>query len=437
MEPSIFLDFNLPNAATWFYFSLLLSVSIFFQFSRPFSIRNLDLLALFLLVPGFLLLQESRARGDSGEQLFGYSWLLAGSLYWFVRAIFDLTLVRRPVADPNLNTSGLSCLGIALFLCLGAVAFRGTGETSVHAPVGTKPKAIEQLQDTATAAVEKTQEEVGRPTAEVRFWVERTLALICHAAVAVGLLMIGWRQFGELSAGVALGTLYVLLPYTAYHVGQFHLVWPAAFVTWAVFCYRRPLLSGWLLGLAAGSAFVTLLLFPLWLGFYWRRGAVRFATSFGVALLLSVGVLAVVLWSDGWLTSGLTAANVAEWLPWKRPQAESLWTGVHGAYRLPIFVLFVGFVGVITVWPSPKNLSHLVALSAAVLLGVQFWHADRGGVYVLWYLPLVLLMVFRPNLTGHEPPPIEPGGVFQWAGAAWERVRGKKPAPATSNDLAV
>jgi hypothetical protein len=437
MEPSIFLEFNLPNAATWFYFSLLLTVSIFFQFSRPFSIRNLDLLALFLLVPGFLLLQESRARGDSGEQLFAYSWLLGGSLYWFVRAIFDLTLVRRPVADPNLNTSGLSCLGIALLLCLGAVAFRGTGETAVSAQVGTKPKAIEQLQDTATAAVEKTQEEVGRPTADVRFWVERTLALICHAAVAVGLLMIGWRQFGELSAGVALGTLYVLLPYTAYHVGQFHLVWPAAFVTWAVFCYRRPLLSGWLLGLAAGSAFVTLLLFPLWLGFYWRRGAVRFATSFGVALLLSVGVLAVVLWSDGWLTSGLTAANVAEWLPWKRPQAESLWTGVHGAYRLPIFVLFVGFVGVITVWPSPKNLSHLVALSAAVLLGVQFWHADRGGVYVLWYLPLVLMMVFRPNLTGHEPPPIEPGGVFQWAGAAWERVRGKKPTPTTSNELAV
>ena len=142
------------------------------------------------------------------------------------------------------------------------------------------------------------------------------------------------------------------------------------------------------------------------------------------------------LWSDGWLASGLTAANVTEWLPWKRPQAESLWTGVHGAYRLPIFVLFVGFLGVITVWPSPKNLSHLVALSAAVLLGVQFWHADRGGVYVLWYLPLLLLMVFRPNLTGHEPPPIEPGGVFQWAGAAWERVRGKKSVPA-NNELAV
>ena len=444
MEPSIFLDFSLPNAATWFYFSLLLTVAIFFQFSRPFSLRNLDLLTLFLLVPGFLLLQEARKLIDEGnatrghrELIVGYAWLLAGSLYWFVRTVFDLTLVRRPVANPNLTTSGLGWLGIALFICLGAVAVRNTGETAVRTQVGIKPKAIEQLQDRAAAAVEHTQGESKASSADVRFWVERSLALLCHLAVAVGLLMIGWKNFREISAGVALSTLYLLLPYTAYHVGQFHLVWPAAFITWAVYFYRRPLLSGWLLGLAAGSTFVTLLLFPLWLGFYMKRGAVRFATSFGVALLLSVGVLAAVLWWDGFLASGLNEETVAEWLPWKRTKAESLWTGVHGAYRLPIFVLFVGFVGVIAVWPSPKNLSHLVALSAAVLLGVQFWHADRGGAYVLWYLPLVLMMVFRPNLTGHVPPPIEPGSVFQWAGAAWERVRGKKPVPTTTNELAV
>src|SRR3569623_540015 len=43
VEPSIFLDFNLPNAATWFYFSLLLTIALFFQFTRLLSIRNLDL----------------------------------------------------------------------------------------------------------------------------------------------------------------------------------------------------------------------------------------------------------------------------------------------------------------------------------------------------------------------------------------------------------
>jgi hypothetical protein len=119
------------------------------------------------------------------------------------------------------------------------------------------------------------------------------------------------------------------------------------------------------------------------------------------------------------------------------PKAESLWHGAHWAYRLPIFVLYVGFLVGVTLWPSPKNLSHLVALSAAVLLGIQFWYADRGGVYVLWYMPLLLLMVCRPTLTGHEPPPVEAGtGVMSWAGAAWRRIRGKN-SPTTANDLAV
>jgi hypothetical protein len=35
---------------------------------------------------------------------------------------------------------------------------------------------------------------------------------------------------------------------------------------------------------------------------------------------------------------------------------------------------------------------------------VQFWYADRGGVYVMWFLPLLLLLVFRPNLASSQPP---------------------------------
>lgn len=452
MEPSIFLDFNLPNAATWFYFSLLLTIALFFQFGRPLSVRNFDLLTLFLLVPGFLLLQEAHQlirSGDSTapedsparltairgqrELLLAYSWLLAGSLYWFVRAIIDLALVRRPVANPNLNTSGLAWLGIALFLCLAAVATRPGSESIVSAPIGTRPLAMEHLQDGATALAQQTQ---SASPADVRFWVERSLALMCHLAVALGLLMIGWRQFNDAAAGVGLATLYVLVPYTAFQIQSFHHAWAAAFITWALFFYRRPHVSGWLLGLAAGSALVPLLLFPLWVSFYARRGSMRFTIAFAQALLLSVGILVFALWWEGWITSNLTPDSLSEWVPWKRSRAESLWTGVHGAYRLPIFVLFVGFVGVLTIWPSPKNLSHLIALSAAVLLGVQFWHADQGGVYVLWYLPLVLLMIFRPNLSNHEPPAIEPGGMFRWAGAAWNRVRGRKTVPA-GNELAV
>ena len=32
------------------------------------------------------------------------------------------------------------------------------------------------------------------------------------------------------------------------------------------------------------------------------------------------------------------------------------------------------------------------------MLGTQFWHLDRGGIYMAWHLPLLLLTIFRPNL---------------------------------------
>jgi hypothetical protein len=80
---------------------------------------------------------------------------------------------------------------------------------------------------------------------------------------------------------------------------------------------------------------------------------------------------------------------------------------VHWAYRIPVFILYLALVLMTALWPSPKNLAHVIALSAVVLVGIQFWYADQGGVYVLWYLPLLLLLVFRPNLSDRSPAPIQ------------------------------
>jgi hypothetical protein len=49
-------------------------------------------------------------------------------------------------------------------------------------------------------------------------------------------------------------------------------------------------------------------------------------------------------------------------------------------------------------WPAHKNLGTLVSYSAAVMLGAQFWHAHSGGLALAWYLPILLLTIFRPNL---------------------------------------
>src|ERR1700722_5618598 len=99
---SIFLNLNLPNATTWFYFSALLAVALFFKFSRLLSVRNLDIVMMFLSVPGLLLLAEPRGASIR----VGYIWLMAATGYFFVRCIVDLALVRRPSLSPNLNLAG-------------------------------------------------------------------------------------------------------------------------------------------------------------------------------------------------------------------------------------------------------------------------------------------------------------------------------------------
>jgi hypothetical protein len=443
VDTSIFLDYHLPNATTWFYFSFILAVTLYFQFSRLFCVRNLDLLTLFLFAPGLLLLHEGHQRLAEGqtdrgqrEVMFGYGCLLGASAYWFGRTVLDLALVRRPTGSPNLTTAGLAFLGVALFVAQTSVAVRRTNTDPVTpVPVGKRPAPIEQVQDQATTIVQQAPTETIQRASpdDVRFWVERTLCMICHAAIVLGLLFIGIRHFQDRVVAIGMGTLYLVIPYTAYDVGrQLHHIWPTAFLVWAVFSYRRPNVSGWLLGLATGTSLFPVLLYPLWVGFYMRRGAGRFTAGFLAALALSVGFMVLVLWWGGNAGFGLTSSlNLPDWQPWKVPTAESIWTGAHWAYRLPLFVVYVAFLIGVSIWPSPKNLSHLIALTSALLIGVQFWHADRGGVYVLWYLPLLILMIFRPNLTGAEPLATEPsiGVVARLASAAWRRVRPLRPDP--------
>lgn len=408
MSTSIFTDFNLPNAATWFYFSLLLAVALFFKFSRLLSVRNWDVLTLFLLAPGLLLLQEAHAlHGDPARREFllwvGYLWLLGGSAYFLGRCLFDLALVRRPALSPNLNLSGMAWLAGALLVCLTAVAARRPADASTT--VG-KPSLVEdELKRHATGQVGQW---TGGPNEEVGFWVERGFALGCHLAIVAALILIGAVHFQNATAGMAAATLYLLLPYTAYHVSQVHHVWPTALLLWAVFAYRRPTVSGLLLGLAAGSLFFPLVVLPAWVSFYRRRGAGRFAAAAALGASASLGLTVIFLSLDGRALGPTLHAmlNLADWLPWRVPATESIWLGAHWAYRMPVFIVFAALMVATLFWPAPKNLAHVIALSAACLVGMQFWYADQGGVYVLWYLPLLVLLVFRPNLSDRQPPVI-------------------------------
>ncbi|MCI0380378.1 MAG: hypothetical protein L0215_22565 [Gemmataceae bacterium] len=478
---SVFFDFNLPNGTTWFYFSWLLAVALFFKFSRFLSMRNWDVVTLFLLVPGLLIIQGTRANptpssehpavqiasvigqgsghalgaapsnvaavGQFGQSRdpslvsgrwlwWGYLWILCGTVYFLLRCFLDLTLVQKPALAPNLSFGGLAWLAGALAVCLIAVAFRPyePPQTRALTPPNGKPNPVNVHGPTTTVGPESASM---AQLQNLDFWLHRGLAVLGHFAVVFGLIAIGRWHFQDTGAGMAAATFYLLLPYTGLYVGQAHHVWPMALVVWAIVAYKLPMIAGVLLGLAAGTMFFPGAVLPTWLGFYWKRGAGRFVLASLVGVILGLAFNAMVLSLEGDLEGGIRRIlEQAAWQPWKVPTTEGFWTGVPGAYRIPIFLLYAAFVILTVVWPAPKNLAHVIALSAGVLIGIQFWYADQGGVYVLWYLPLLLLLVFRPNLEDRRPPQINPetDWLARWKQAIGRFVRwlGRKPEPVGS-----
>src|SRR5262249_51520861 len=164
-----------------------------FKFTRLLSIRNWDVLALFLLVPGLLLLQEARGRhwgGPGADPLigYGYVWLLAGSGYFLARCLIDLALGRRPALDPTMNLWGLAWLGVALFAFLVVVAVR---RPDVPEKIGRGSVALDRAQDGVTAVADAAHAaHDAADRAETRFWVSRSLAIACHLAVVAALVLI-------------------------------------------------------------------------------------------------------------------------------------------------------------------------------------------------------------------------------------------------------
>ena len=93
----------------------------------------------------------------------------------------------------------------------------------------------------------------------------RTMAILGHMAVVIGMVVIGFRHFDNTKTGIAAATLYLMLPYTAQMTGRVDHVLPAALLIWAVEAYRRPLIAGALMGLAISVNYYPVFLLPLWL----------------------------------------------------------------------------------------------------------------------------------------------------------------------------
>jgi hypothetical protein len=403
------------HPTTWFYVSSLMMVGVFFKFHRFFSVRNLDLLGLVAFTPGLLLIAHRK------DEL-GYAWLFTVGTFFLVRLLLDTLMVRRPLLEPNLSAAGLTFTGGALFVFLMAnvitsqitvsdtvADFNGSMRLEKvlslrsspadeegfvqHGPGYPMFHALANASSTALTPDDEVNQAQSRRIL-TRAVATRAAAILGHLAVVVAIVLIGYRHFGNVQTGVAAASLYLMLPYTSQMTGRVDHVIPAALIVSAVASYRRPEAAGALIGLAGGLAFYPLFLLPLWIGFYWHRGAVRFVVAAVVALAVLVLLLAVSsadlesFWSQLQLMFGATALSLE--------QADCFWKSQ--TYLVPVAALFLALCVGMALWPAHKNLGTLLSCSAAVLLSSQFLMTHQGGLYMAWYLPLLVLTIFRPNL---------------------------------------
>ena len=410
------------NLTTWVYLSSLLTIAIYFKFSRLWSVRNLDLLGLISFAPGLLLADYGASRHDSGLEQWGYSWLFAAGGFFLVRLLFDPTMIRRPLLEPNMSPGGLTFIGVSLVVFLmanvltkavdpadlaaasqaegaspaqGALAKHGPGYPLLFwiPAISTKPLSNPPQETPQVASQAAAQSHTAQAA------TARAVAILSHLAVVMGMVLIGKFHFDNIRTGIATAVLYLLLPYTAQSTGRVDHVMPAALLIWAVLSYRNPVTSGILLGLATGAVYYPLFLAPLWIGFYWQRGLGRFGVGFAVTLALLVGSLAFTSSDVDVFFSQVK--QMFGWTSLSRARVEGgFWAFSESGYpyRISVFVATLAMSAVFALWPMRKNLGTLLSCSAAVMLGTQFWHAQGGGVHMAWYLPLLLLTIFRPNL---------------------------------------
>lgn len=454
----ILFQYEKVNPTSWAYLSSLLMLALFFKFNRVFSVRNLDLFLLILLAPGLLLVQYSVEnegfRPDHALQMqrLGFLWLFAVGALLLVRLLLDSAMVRRPLLEPNLNAAGLAFMGSSLlfFLMANVVTGRVTpADTSPALPAAEivaeqngDPRADtfdtegpgywllyllpristqtviaganETPPDTA-AERQQQQQHVGEVTA-------RVMAILSHLLIVSGIILVGAWHFDNLTAGIAAATIYLLVPYTALRTGSVEHCLPASLLVWAVVLYRRPLAAGILIGLASGTIYYPIFLLPLWCSFYWERGLKRFLTGVLVAIVTMVVTMALTAGSEEF------ANHLTQMFGVRLPRTENL-QGIwrvgswNPLYRLPILIGFLLLAISFVTWPPRKHLGTLISCTAALMVGAQFWHAHEGGIYVAWYLPLLLLTIHRPNLEDRVARATVPEG--------WWEARRKARAAAT------
>lgn len=368
---------------------------------------------------------DEQVQPGFARQRYGYFWMFGIGGLIMIRMLIDPLFERRPVLEPNLSIGGMVFLGLSLLVfVLANIATYNPGKEDIE---GAR-NAVKMLKREAAVDSEDGQltqrgpgyrllyllpvlstfensEEIRETGADAaanqnRYVIAaKSVAITSQILIVLGLILFCHFHYGNFHIGVGIATIYMLLPYTVIFTGNVMHTVPAALLIWALVCYRIPLASGIFIGLATGVTYYPLFLLALWISYYWERGWRSFLVGFFISITICIfGLFFTSADSIDFVRQ--LQAMFAFWFPLME-NLEGIWAlGINRDWRRPLLVAFVLLSVSFAFWPSIKDIGTLIAYTAAVMAAVQFWHGFGGGLYVAWYLPLALLVMFRPNVAG-------------------------------------
>ena len=236
-----------------------------------------------------------------------------------------------------------------------------------------------------------------------------------------GLLLLG-RRLRRVGSGTRLGLVlafaWLAYPYTDYVLqSNSNDSLLAALLIWSLVLFAQPLGRGALLGVAAMTKFAPLVLAPLFLaghrGLLWarpRRLALRPILLYGGAFSAAIVLFAAHPAIDPGLaafydrTIGSQAARQSPFSIWGQADLEWLHTLVK--------VAAVAIALAAALVPKRRSFTQIAALGAAVMIAVELTAAHWFYLYIVWFLPMLLVAIATGAGDDDRPPKpgLEDGG---------------------------
>ena len=217
----------------------------------------------------------------------------------------------------------------------------------------------------------------------------------------IGLFVLGRRLAGN-RLGVVLAFAWAAYPYTAFVTqSNSNDSLLAALLIWGLVAFASPAGRGALLAVAAMTKFTPLVLAPLWLA--GRRGLasaplarprLAFAAAFAAVLALLLAHPAV----DPGLGT-FWERTVASQLD--RSSPFSIWGQADlGLLHTLAKLGLAGLVIAIAFVPRERDLRGIAALGAAATIGAELVAEHWFYLYIVWFLPLLLVAIAAPREVG-------------------------------------